>query len=106
MAKPWVTDATDYDQARYVLVDFTGDILADLDPAAARIDVTLGSGGGIMERTLQRHPNDGPRTWRIMLLVATRGRDPVEARLVLRHGERPLTETWMAQFHAANLAPG
>jgi glucans biosynthesis protein len=106
MAKPWNTGAADYDQARYVIVDFTGDILSDLDPGNARIDVTLAAGGAIQERTVQRHPTDGPRTWRVMLLVATHGRDPVEARLVLRKGDQPLSETWMAQFHPADLRPG
>jgi glucans biosynthesis protein len=106
MAKPWSTDTAGYDQARYVIMDFTGDILADLDPGTARIDITIGTGGSVQEQTLQRHPNDGPRTWRVMLLVATRGRDPVEVRLTLGKGDRPLTETWMAQFHPADLTPG
>jgi glucans biosynthesis protein len=106
MAKPWSTGAADYDQARYVIMDFAGDILADLDPGTARIDITIGTGGSVQEQTLQRHPNDGPRTWRVMLLVATRGRDPVEVRLTLRKGDQPLTETWMAQFHPADLTPG
>jgi glucan biosynthesis protein len=42
----------------------------------------------------------------LILLVGTSGRDPIEARLVLRKGDRPLTETWLAQLHPGDLAPG
>jgi glucan biosynthesis protein len=106
MSKPWNADGTAYEQGRYIIVDFAGDILADIDPNDAQIDLTIASRGVVPERTLKRHPTGDPRTWRLVLLVGTSGRDPIETRLVLRKGDRPLTEIWLAQLHAADLTPG
>jgi glucans biosynthesis protein len=106
MSKPWNADGGAYEQGRYVIIDFSGDVLAGVDPNDARIDLTIGSRGTVAERTLKRHPTDGPRSWRSILLVGTSGRDPIEARLVLRKGDRALTETWLAQLHPADLTPG
>jgi periplasmic glucans biosynthesis protein len=106
MSKPWNADGGAYEQGRYIIIDFAGDILAGADPNEARIDLTIGRRGIVPERTLKRHPTQGPRSWRLVLLVGTSGRDPIEARLVVRQGDRPLTETWLAQLHPGDLTPG
>ncbi|GAC1338306.1 MAG: hypothetical protein NVSMB26_25790 [Beijerinckiaceae bacterium] len=106
MGKPWMTDDPDYGRARHVVIDFAGDNLSDIDPNSARIDMTLGRGGDIQDRALQRHPTEGSRAWRVLLTLITTGHEPIEARLVLRQGDRPLSEVWLAQLHAADLAPG
>jgi glucan biosynthesis protein len=36
----------------------------------------------------------------ILVTLGTARNQPIEARLLLRAGDRPLSETWLAQLHA------
>jgi len=99
MANPWNTDVPGYTQARHVVLDFEGDALSQLDVKTCRMDVTFGTGGGLIEHSLEPHPSGMPTRWRTLLTVGTRGSEPVKARLVLRSGDRSVSETWLAQLY-------
>lgn len=99
MTNPWNTDDGGFTQGRHVVVDFKGDLLADLDPQECWVDVSSGPGGGFLERDLVKHPGGDLDRWRVFLTVGTGDAQLVEARLLLRHGKRPLSETLLTQFH-------
>ena len=44
-------------------------------------------------------PDGVPGHWRTQFDLIVEGTDPVELRLLLKHGDQLLTETWLFQYH-------
>lgn len=77
---------------RFVL-DFVGGELNKLEPdAAIRGVVSLGKGGKILEQQVHKNPITGG--WRLVFLVKTPKKDPLELRAYLAVDDSALTETW------------
>ncbi len=80
-------------------VEFAGGPLDLLGGGEQPLAVVTASGGRISRVFTEPVPDTA--RWRAFFDLAAPGTDPVELRLFLRLGDRPLSETWLYQF-----APG
>jgi glucans biosynthesis protein len=86
------------------LVDFAGGGIENVAPDhKPDLDLTCSPGSVVRESSVQK--NDYDKSWRATFtIIPAKVNVPVELRLVLRGGGKPLTETWTYTWHPA--APG
>ncbi len=83
---------------RKFMVEFQGANLALLDIGEEPEPVLSASRGAFLNGNTEVSP-DGNRTlWRTQFDLDAHGPEPVELRCFLRHGGRPLTETWVFRY--------
>ncbi|HEY7610371.1 MAG TPA: glucan biosynthesis protein D [Alphaproteobacteria bacterium] len=83
---------------RKIVIDFEGGPIADLpEKARETVEVVVTPAGGTVDNVYS-HRVVGTKRWRAFVDVAAAGREPVDLRLFLRQGGRPLTETWLWQY--------
>lgn len=86
---------------RQFIVDFAGDALNALD-AAQPVEAKLShSSGEVRDVTVKKLPGD--HGWRVAFKVDPQGRQPVDMRLQLSHGDRVLSETWTYVWYPEDL---
>ena len=84
---------------RKFMVEFKGPPLESL-PSGVRPEAVLtASRGSFSYIFTEAVPNDVPGHWRAQFDFASSGSDPVEMRLFLRVDGKPLSETWLYQYH-------
>lgn len=84
---------------RKFLVEFKGQPLESL-PSGVKPEAVLTASRGTFSYVFtEAVPNDVPGHWRAQFDLTTEGTDPVELRLFLRLDGKPLSETWLYQYH-------
>jgi periplasmic glucans biosynthesis protein len=78
------------------VIEFFGAPLEQLAPGDLPTPVVSASRGEIAHAFAEPIPNT--KRWRAVFDLAAAGSEPVELRLYLRLGDRPLTETWLYQY--------
>jgi glucans biosynthesis protein len=88
---------------RKFVVEFEGGPLERLAPGDEPEAVVTASRGEIVDSKAE--PVPGTKRWRADIDLQEDGLEPVELRLFLRLGERPLTETWLYRHDPATTQP-
>lgn len=84
---------------RKFMVEFQGDDLKSL-PAGVRPEAVLWASRGQFSYIFtEAVPDDVPGHWRAQFDFAAEGTEPVEMRLFLRLAGKPLSESWLYQYH-------
>jgi glucans biosynthesis protein len=84
---------------RKFMVEFLGEPLKSL-PSGVRPEAVLWSSRGSFSYIFtEAVPNDVPGHWRAQFDFHAEGSDPVELRMFLRLDGKPLSETWLYQYH-------
>lgn len=92
--------------ARKFLIEFEGNVLANL-PRAAKPELVISVSRGKVVRT-DAEPVRIDRTikwdepaphWRMQFDLLVEGAEPVDIRSYLRYGDKVLSETWLYQYH-------
>jgi glucans biosynthesis protein len=78
------------------VIEFVGAPLSQLTPGDVPVPVVNASRGDIANARAESIPNT--QRWRAVFDLAAGGSEPIELRLYLRLGNRPLTETWLYQY--------
>jgi glucans biosynthesis protein len=87
--------------SRKFVVEFLGGPLAEL-PYGALAEAVVSAARGRLEAVFTEAVPDGVTGhWRAQFDLVVEGSEPVDLRLYLKWGERPLTETWLYQFQPA-----
>jgi glucans biosynthesis protein len=90
-------------QRRYgvwkLVVEFLGAPLAALEPGVRPQAVVSASRGRLSEVFTEPVPDGAAGHWRALFDLEVDGKEPAELRLVLKAGERVLSETWLYQHH-------
>ena len=84
------------EDARKFVVDFAGEVLANLPGDAALEPVITLSAGEVIASTLE--PLEGPGIWRLVLDVQAPGEPVVELTAHLAGYGQKLSETWLYQW--------
>ncbi|MBY4897818.1 glucan biosynthesis protein D [Cupriavidus sp. AU9028] len=84
---------------RKFMVEFKGGPLEKLPFGAKPEAVLWASRGKFSYVFTEAVPNGVPGHWRAQFDLTTEGNDPVDMRLFLRHDGKPLSETWLYQYH-------
>lgn len=84
---------------RKFMVEFKGDVLAKLPFGVKPEPVLSASRGQFSYIYTEAVPNEVPGHWRAQFDFTVDGKDPVEMRLYLKHGDEVLSETWLYQYH-------
>ncbi|MGY8524748.1 glucan biosynthesis protein [Paracidovorax citrulli] len=84
---------------RKFMVEFKGGPLEKLPFGAKPEAVLWASRGQFSYVFTEAVPNGVPGHWRAQFDLTTEGNDPVDMRLFLRHDGKPLSETWLYQYH-------
>lgn len=84
---------------RKFMIEFQGDNLKSL-PAGVRPEAVLWASRGSFSYVFtEAVPDDVPGHWRAQFDLTTEGNEPVELRLFLRLESKPLSESWLYQYH-------
>ena len=84
---------------RKFMVEFQGDPLKSL-PSGVRPEAVLSASRGTFSYVFtEAVPDDVPGHWRAQFDFHAEGSDPVEMRLFLRLDGKPLSESWLFQYH-------
>lgn len=84
---------------RKFMVEFKGPPLVDL-PSGVRPEAVLWASRGQFSYVFtEAVPNDVPGHWRAQFDFHAEGNEPVEMRLFLRLDGKPLSESWLYQYH-------
>ena len=78
------------------MIDFEGGPLKDVEKLDKVIPVVSASKGRIDNQYALQVV--GTRNWRAFFDLYVEGEAPVDLRLFLKLGDRPLTETWLYQY--------
>jgi len=81
------------------VVEFLGGSLADIPFGVLPQAVLAVSRGGFSEVFTEAVPDGVAGHWRAQFDLTVAGADPVEMRLYLKVAGKPLTETWLYQYH-------
>jgi periplasmic glucans biosynthesis protein len=81
------------------VVEFLGGSLADMPFGVLPDAVLTTSRGSFSEVFTEAVPDGVPGHWRAQFDLTAAGADPIEMRLYLKVAGKPLTETWLYQYH-------
>lgn len=87
---------------RQFIVEIEGEALRGLDARQAECVLTL-SRGTYKELAAWPFANGDPSPWRVFFKIVASGGEPLEARLTVRNGGRPLSETVLLQYYPEHL---
>lgn len=79
------------------MLEFAGEALDAIGPDDEP-EAVISTSRGEISYVFNEPVPDTKRRWRIQFDLAAEGAEPVEMRVYLRLGDRPLTETWLYQF--------
>ena len=99
--KPVPKPAPDAPNPVQFSIDFAGNGIENVAPDhKPAIDLLISSNARLRESSVQK--NDYDKSWRVTFaIVPAKVNVPVELRLRLKDGNRPLTETWTYTWHPA-----
>ncbi len=84
---------------RKFLLEFIGGPLVDIPFGVKPEAILTASRGTFSYIFTEAVPNDVPGHWRAQFDLTVEGEEPVEMRCYLRLDGKPLTETWLYQYH-------